>query len=152
MRALRHVITLRSREAVPTNVSILKFYRKLRKTGSLLSIAGKHFKRKVSDENVERIREAFQRSLRKSIGQASVQLNTPPRTEHTVHYKLSWSEIKRCTITFTFQLCSRKVMPKLSEGGVGGFSSFHFLHTTKHSTPLKVSALCNIGGLLICFV
>ena len=29
-------------------------------------------------------------------------------------------------------------MPKLSEGGVGGFSSFHFLRSTKHSTPLYV--------------
>ncbi|KAJ4431491.1 hypothetical protein ANN_20089 [Periplaneta americana] len=48
---------------------------------------GKHSKRKVSDENVERIREAFQRSPRKSIRQASVQLNIPPTTVHTVLHK-----------------------------------------------------------------
>ncbi|KAJ4437734.1 hypothetical protein ANN_17880 [Periplaneta americana] len=49
--------------------------------------ASKHSKRKVSDENVERIREAFQRSPRKSIRQASVQLNIPPTTVHTVLHK-----------------------------------------------------------------
>ena len=32
--------------------------------------------------------------------------------------------------------CSITVMPKVREGGVGRFSSFHFLRTTKHSTPL----------------
>ncbi|KAJ4448468.1 hypothetical protein ANN_10484 [Periplaneta americana] len=52
-----------------------------------LLAAGKHSKRKVSDENVERIREAFQRSPRKSIRQASVQLNIPPTTVHTVLHK-----------------------------------------------------------------
>ncbi|KAJ4439097.1 hypothetical protein ANN_15054 [Periplaneta americana] len=51
------------------------------------SHSSKHSKRKVSDENVERIREAFQRSPRKSIRQASVQLNIPPTTVHTVLHK-----------------------------------------------------------------
>ena len=46
----------------------------------------------------------------------------------------------------------KAVMPELSEGEVGGFSSFHFLRTTKHYTPLKVSALYGSGGLLMCFV
>ncbi|KAJ4429308.1 hypothetical protein ANN_26312 [Periplaneta americana] len=47
----------------------------------------KHSKRKVSDENVELLlNEAFQRS-RKSIRQASVQLNIPPTTVHTVLHK-----------------------------------------------------------------
>ncbi|KAJ4447016.1 hypothetical protein ANN_09004 [Periplaneta americana] len=86
-RLFRRQYNLRPREAVPTYVSIMKWDRQLRETGSLLSNAGKHSKRKVSDENVERIREAFQRSPRKSIRQASVQLNIPPTTVHTVLHK-----------------------------------------------------------------
>ncbi|KAJ4442648.1 hypothetical protein ANN_04237 [Periplaneta americana] len=86
-RLFRRQYNLRPREAVPTYVSIMKWDRQLRETGSLLSNAGKHSKRKVSDENVERIREAFQRSPRKSIRQSSVQLNIPPTTVHTVLHK-----------------------------------------------------------------
>lgn len=86
-RLFRRQYNLRPREAVPTYVSIMKWDRQLRETGSLLSNAGKHSKRKVSDENVERIREAFQRSPRKSIRRASVQLNIPPTTVHTVLHK-----------------------------------------------------------------
>ena len=47
---------------------------------------------------------------------------------------------------------SSTVMPKVSEGGEGEFSSFHFLRTTKHSSPSLSSALYGIGGLLMCFV
>ena len=83
----RRQYNLIEREAVPTYVSIMKWDRQLRETGRLLSNAGKHSKRKVSVENVERIREAFQRSTRKSIRQASVQLNIPPTTVHTVLHK-----------------------------------------------------------------
>ena len=52
----------------------------LRETGSLLYRAGKHSKRKVYDENVQRIREVFQRSPRKSMRQTSMQLDVPPIT------------------------------------------------------------------------
>ncbi|PSN54492.1 hypothetical protein C0J52_05538 [Blattella germanica] len=83
----RRQYNLIPREAVPTYVSIMKWDRQLRETGSLLSNAGKPSKRKVSDENVERIRKAFQRNPRKSIRQDSVQLNIPPTKVHTVLHK-----------------------------------------------------------------
>ncbi|KAJ4426379.1 hypothetical protein ANN_27193 [Periplaneta americana] len=56
----------RGSEAVPTYVSIMKWDRQLRETGSLLSNAEKPAK---------------------SIRQASVQLNIPPTTVHTVLHK-----------------------------------------------------------------
>ncbi|PSN29581.1 hypothetical protein C0J52_27844, partial [Blattella germanica] len=87
-RLFRRQYNLMPRDAVPTYVSIMKWESQLRETGSLLSNAGKHFKRKVSDENVEHIREAFQRSPRKSFRQASVQLNIPLTTVHTVLHKI----------------------------------------------------------------
>ncbi|PSN39096.1 hypothetical protein C0J52_07343 [Blattella germanica] len=64
-----------------------KWDRQLRETGSLLSKAGKHSKRKVVEEHVGHIHEAFQISPRESIRQTSVQLNIPPTIVLTVLHK-----------------------------------------------------------------
>ncbi|PSN39636.1 hypothetical protein C0J52_27942, partial [Blattella germanica] len=53
---------------------------KLRTTGSLLRVKSPG-KPRISDEKVDRIREAFQRSPCKSVHAASLQLQIPRSTE-----------------------------------------------------------------------
>ena len=62
---------------------------KLKQTGSLLSNSGKHAKKRVSKENIELIRNCFTRSPRKSIRNASLQLQIPRSTvDNVVHKRL----------------------------------------------------------------
>ena len=71
-RKFRRGFNFGRHDDVPYYVSIMKWDRQLRETGSLMSTCGKHSKRKVSAEIVERIHAAFVRSPTKSIKHASV--------------------------------------------------------------------------------
>jgi hypothetical protein len=51
----------------PTCEYIYEWDKTLRETGSLISHAGKHPTQHVTEENVDRVRESFSRSPRKSI-------------------------------------------------------------------------------------
>ncbi|PSN47258.1 hypothetical protein C0J52_16522, partial [Blattella germanica] len=64
----------------PTRKSIRFWDNKLRTTGSLLRVKSPE-KPRTSDEKVDRIREAFPRSPRKSVRAASLQLQVPRSTE-----------------------------------------------------------------------
>lgn len=70
----------------PTRKSIRFWDNKLRTTGSLVRIKSPG-KPRTSAENVNRIREAFQRSPRKSVRAASLQLQIPRSTVHDVLHK-----------------------------------------------------------------
>ena len=71
----------------PGHKAILKWDRTLRETGSLLPQTGKHAKRTVSEDTVERVRTAFARSPQKSIRRASIELQIPKSTIHKVMHK-----------------------------------------------------------------
>ncbi|PSN44276.1 hypothetical protein C0J52_19636 [Blattella germanica] len=64
----------------PTRKSIRLWDNKLRTTGNLLRVKSSG-KPRTSDEKVDRIREAFQRSPRKSVRVASLQLQILRSTE-----------------------------------------------------------------------
>jgi hypothetical protein len=70
----------------PTRRSIRFWDDKLRTTGSLLRVTSPG-KTRTSEDYVNRIRQAFQRSPRKSIRAASLQLQIPRSTVHDVLYK-----------------------------------------------------------------
>ena len=70
----------------PTRKSIRFWDNKLRTTGSLLRVKSPG-KLRTSEEKVNRIRETFQRSPRKSIRAASLQLQIPRSTVHDVLHK-----------------------------------------------------------------
>ncbi|PSN36485.1 hypothetical protein C0J52_25516 [Blattella germanica] len=63
----------------PTRKSIRFWDNKLKTTGSLLRVKSPG-KPRTSDEKVDRIREAIQRSPRKSVGAGSLQLQIPRST------------------------------------------------------------------------
>ena len=50
------------------------------------------------------------------------------------NYPVSTPKLELGTTIWTDEWCS-PVMPKTSEGELGGISSFHLLRTTMHSTP-----------------
>jgi DNA-binding transcriptional regulator YiaG len=66
--------------APPTRKSIYEWEKTLRDTGSLISHAGKHPKQHVTEETVDRVRESFSRSPRKS----SRELGVPRSTVHNI--------------------------------------------------------------------
>ena len=68
-------------------VQIMAWDAKLKQTGSLLSNSGKHAKKRVSEVNIELIRNCITRSPRKSIRKASLQLQIPRSTVHNVVHK-----------------------------------------------------------------
>jgi hypothetical protein len=68
----------------PTCKSIYEWDKTLRETVSLISHAGKHPKQHVMEETVDRVRESFSRSPRKSIRQASRELGVPRSTVHDI--------------------------------------------------------------------
>jgi hypothetical protein len=61
----------------PTRKSIYDWDKTLREMGSLVSHAGKHHKQHVTEVTVDRVRELFSRSPRKSIRRASRELRSP---------------------------------------------------------------------------
>ena len=78
---------LQRHDPVPDYERIMAWDAKLKQTGSMLSNSGKHAKKRVSEENIELIRNCFTRSLRKSIRTASLQLQIPRSTVHNVVHK-----------------------------------------------------------------
>jgi hypothetical protein len=73
-------------EKDPDKKIIKAWYDKFLATGSVLRQSGSG-KKCTSDETVEHIMEAFQRSLTKSIFRASLELNIPRSTVHKVLHK-----------------------------------------------------------------
>ena len=83
----RREYNLQRHDPVPDYKRIMAWDAKLKQTGSLLSNSGKHAKKRVSEENIELIRNCFTRSPRKSIRKASLQLQIPRSTVHNVVHK-----------------------------------------------------------------
>ena len=73
----------------PTRKSIYEWDKTLRETGSLISHTGKHPKQHVTEKTVDRVRESFSRSPRKSIRQACRELGVPRSTVHDTVHKVS---------------------------------------------------------------
>ena len=71
----------------PTCKSIYEWDKTLREAGSLISHAGKHPQQHVTEETMDRVRESFSRSPRKSIRQASRELGVPRSTVHNIAHK-----------------------------------------------------------------
>jgi hypothetical protein len=74
-------------EDPPTGKCIYEWDKTLRETGSLISHAGKHPKQHVTEETVDRVCESFSWSPRKSIRQASRELEVPRSTVHNIVHK-----------------------------------------------------------------
>ena len=70
----------------PDRHTIMKWYNQLLETGSLLRKKGSG-KKPVPAARVEDVRQAFQRSPRKSIRRASLELGMPKTTVHTIVHK-----------------------------------------------------------------
>ena len=66
--------------------SIRAWHRKFMETGTVLD-KGRSGRPKISDENIDRVREAFARSPTKSIRTAARQLQLPRSTVHKVLHK-----------------------------------------------------------------
>jgi hypothetical protein len=85
LTAVQHHFRTQFGRQPPTWKNIWFWDNKLRATGSLLHV--KSWKKQTSEENVNRIREAFQQSQRKSIHAASLQVQNPCSTVHDVLHK-----------------------------------------------------------------
>lgn len=68
----------------PSRKSIYEWDRTLRDRGSLISKTGKHPKKNLAEMAVDQVRESFTRSPRKSIRQASRELQIPRSTVHKI--------------------------------------------------------------------
>ena len=70
----------------PSRPSIRLWHKKFMETGTVFD-ARRSGRPKTSEENIERVRQAFQRSPMKSIRTAARQLNLPRATLHKVLHK-----------------------------------------------------------------
>ncbi|PSN45712.1 hypothetical protein C0J52_19129 [Blattella germanica] len=68
----------------PSRKSISEWDRTLRDRGSLISKTGKHPKKNLTEMAVDQVRESFTRSPRRSIRQASRELQIPRSTVHKI--------------------------------------------------------------------
>ena len=87
LHRFRREYNFQRHDPIPDYKRIMAWDAKLKQTGNLLSNSGKHAKKRVSEENIELIRNCFTRSPRKSIRKASLQLQIPRSIVHNVVHK-----------------------------------------------------------------